>query len=136
MNYDSILLVDDDPEDRNIFAIALNDVAPLTKLTAMNNAVNALDALKTKTIVPDVIFVDLNMPVMNGQEFLVAIKRNTQLHSIPVVIFTTSAHKPTMDTMKDLGADEFITKPDTYNGLVDVIRSFLFPPGTEQGRKN
>jgi len=62
---------------------------------------------------------------MNGQQFLLEIKKSPELSSIPIIIFSTSAHLPTILLTRELGAQDFITKPDKFDDLVDILRSFL-----------
>ncbi len=71
------------------------------------------------------IFLDLNMPVMSGQQFLIEIKKNSQLQNIPIIIFSTSSHIETIRLMKELGAHDFITKPNKYDKLIDVLKNTL-----------
>lgn len=73
----------------------------------------------------DVIFSDLNMPRMNGQQFLLEIKKLPELKDIPVIIFSTSSHAHTIQLVKDFGAHEFITKPGLFNELVSTLRRLL-----------
>ncbi len=125
MKYKSLLLVDDDEDDEEIFRSALKQISNSIRCEAYQDASEALQSLKSTEIFPDLIFLDLNMPVMNGQEFLVEIKRNDLLKAIPVVIYSTSSHKPTIDLMKDLGAIDFITKPNNHKDLVKALNSIL-----------
>ena len=67
------------------------------------------------------IFLDLNMPKKSGLEALQEIKQDPQLHSIPVVILTTSSAQEDVLKSYDLGVNSFITKPVTFEKLVDVI---------------
>ncbi len=125
MKYKSLLLVDDDEDDEEIFRSALKQIPNSIHCEAYQDASEALEALRTKHNFPDLIFLDLNMPVMNGQEFLVEIKRNEILKAIPVIVYSTSSHKPTIDLMKDLGAIDFITKPNNHKDLVKALTSIL-----------
>ncbi|MDF2438638.1 MAG: response regulator receiver protein [Bacteroidota bacterium] len=123
MAYKKILLVDDDEDDQEIFLSAVNEVSENAECLPLSDATEALAKLSAKEIEPDVIFLDLNMPVMNGQQFLVEIKKREELKKIPVIIFSTSSHLATIQLMKDLGAADFITKPDKYDELVKILSS-------------
>ena len=92
------------------------------------DAIEALKNLEMKETVPDVIFLDLNMPVINRQRFLTEVKKNSELASIPVIIFSTSSHPPTIQVTKGLGATDFITKPAQYDELVNLLRPLLSQP--------
>lgn len=125
MNYQNILLIDDDEDDHEIFITAVKAISANVKCTALHNAKEALLLLKENKLKPDVIFLDLNMPIMNGQEFLLAIKNVEELKEIPVIIFSTSSHQPTIELMKDLGAENFITKPERYNELIEILTPLI-----------
>ena len=79
MPYKNILLIDDDDDDQEIFLSAVEQVSESVTCVALGNATEALHQLTTKAIVPDIIFLDLNMPIMNGQQFLTEIKKNAAL---------------------------------------------------------
>ena len=125
MNYRNVLLIDDDEDDHEIFLSAVKVMERQVNCTLSYDATEALAKLLSKEIVPDVIFLDLNMPVMSGQQFLVEIKKNAALKDIPVIIFSTSSHFNTIQQMKELGAQQFITKPDKYEDLVNILKPIL-----------
>jgi len=120
-----ILLIDDDEDDQEIFLSALSKVSSTITCTTMSSASSALRQLKEGHLSPDVIFLDLNMPVMNGQQFLLEIKKDTALHNIPIIIFSTTSHQPTIQLTKDLGARDFITKPEKFDDLVAILTLFM-----------
>lgn len=124
MAYRTILLIDDDKDDQEIFLSALEQVTASVSVHTISNAHEALDSLLTGQLQPDLIFLDLNMPVMNGLEFLAEIKKGILSH-IPVAILSTSAHRPTMEAVSRLGAHRFITKPDRFDELISILRSIL-----------
>jgi len=125
MKYQNILLIDDDEDDQEIFLSSVKAMGLSIKCTVLYDATEALAKLLAKEIEPDVIFLDLNMPVMNGQQFLVSIKKDLDLKKIPVIIFSTSSHFTTIQLMKELGALHFITKPDKYEDLVNILKPIL-----------
>ena len=125
MLYRNILLIDDDDDDQEIFLTAVGEVSGTAECVAMDDATLALKKLASKDLVPEVIFLDLNMPIMNGQQFLTEIKKNDELKHIPVIIFTTSSHPEAIQTSKQLGAADFITKPGRYEDLVNILTPFI-----------
>lgn len=128
MNYQKILLIDDDLDDQEIFLTALSKVSDSVSCITMSSAVEALQSLSNGQLLTDVIFLDLNMPVMNGQQFLAQIKNNEALRDIPVIVFSTSSHLPTIRLTKELGAEGFITKPDSLNELSAILQSYVAMP--------
>lgn len=125
MLYQNILLIDDDDDDQEIFLLAVEQISGTANCVAFSDATLALQKLSDFEILPDVIFLDLNMPVMNGQQFLAAIKENADVKHIPVIIFTTSAHAATIKLTKELGAADFITKPGSFDELVLILSAFI-----------
>jgi CheY-like chemotaxis protein len=125
MAYQNILLIDDDIDDHEIFSAAVESVPGKFAYSACSSATKALEQLIDDLLKPDLIFLDLNMPVMNGQEFLTAVKSNEKLKDIPVIIFSTSSNRETIRVTKELGAKDFITKPDKFDSLVLLLQSVL-----------
>src|SRR5688572_5159493 len=125
MLYQNILLIDDDEDDQEIFISALENAADSVKCTALDNAILALEKLRKNEIDTDIIFLDLNMPLMNGQEFLAQIKKQQNLRDIPVIVLSTSANQTTIQQAKKLGASDFITKPHSFDDLVQILRKVL-----------
>lgn len=123
--YKNILLIDDDYDDQEIFVMALEEISDSVKCIALTDAQNALELLEKKELTPDVIFLDLNMPVMNGQQFLVEIKKKEELKKIPIIIFSTSFHQATIELTKLLGAKDFITKPSNLPDLIEILTPLI-----------
>lgn len=123
MQYQNILLIDDDIDDQDIFATALEEISSDLVFNALTDASVALEKLETKELDPDVIFLDLNMPVMTGEQFLSKIKTKERLNRIPVIIFSTSSHIETIKRTMELGACDFITKPNKFDELVSILQS-------------
>ena len=125
MKFKNLLLIDDDEDDQELFIEAAKEIAPDIHITVVPDAAIALERLIKKSIIADVIFSDLNMPRMNGQKFLIEIKRQPGLKDIPVIIFSTSSHSHTIQLVKEFGAHDFITKPGLFNELVSTLRRLL-----------
>ncbi len=120
-----ILLIDDDEDDQAIFKEALEIINPLLHCDIADNGTTALDKLKNGTSLPDIIFLDLNMPVMNGIEFLIQIKKEILINKIPVGIFTTSSTLKDKTLTKDLGAQFFLIKPNDFQVLCAKLEQVL-----------
>jgi CheY-like chemotaxis protein len=122
----SILLIDDDEEDKNFFREALQEVDNTVQYFEANNGQHALDMLNaSNALLPDLIFLDLNMPVMDGKQCLQSIMRSKKLCHIPIIIYTTSHQQYDIDETKKLGASHFITKPIYFEDISRVIGEAL-----------
>ena len=126
----NILMADDDEDDRLLTQDALEESRVINNLYFVNDGVELLAYLnnqapfenKQKYPRPNIILLDLNMPRMDGREALKLIKENTALRSIPVVILTTSKQEEDKLRGYDLGAASYITKPVTFEGLVELMK--------------
>lgn len=119
-------LIDDDEDDREIFSLALSTAnTSSTYITAINGE-DALRILEEQQdYIPDFIFLDLNMPFMDGRSCLKALRKIPKLRDIPIIIFTTSSYaKDIEDTLK-LGASHYLIKPTSLNSLVAILISFF-----------
>jgi len=125
MRYKNLLLIDDDEDDQELFIEAAKEISGDIKITVVPDAATALAKLVNKSVSADVIFSDLNMPRMTGQQFLLEIKKHPGLKDIPVIIFSTSSHTHTIQLVKDFGAFDFIAKPGLFNELVSTLRRLL-----------
>jgi CheY-like chemotaxis protein len=122
----SILLIDDDEDDRALFKEAVSFLDNGLQCWTANDGHNALEVLAYDLIVlPDVIFLDLNMPKMSGIEFLAAIKKDRRYKRIPVIIYSTSSNPEDLRKCEELGATEFVTKPSDFQDLIKTLSSLL-----------
>jgi CheY-like chemotaxis protein len=120
------LLIDDDQDDQEIFIIALNDSGQKVNCSTASNALSGLRHLDdNQASVPDYIFLDLNMPGMNGKQCLEEIKSRPFLKHVPVIIFSTSARPQDITETKQLGATAFITKPSSVRSLSRLLSEFF-----------
>ena len=121
-----LFLVDDDPDDQHVFAEALSEIDTDVNLVTASNGLEALETLKRNhSRLPDLIFLDLNMPKMNGKQFLKEIKSLSPFRDIPVVIYSTSSAKMDMDETLAMGAEGFIVKPDSFGAVCEAIRGVI-----------
>lgn len=119
------MLIDDDEDDQHIFLSALKELTLSIVCHVASNGRKALEHLNSGAVKPELIFLDLNMPVMNGQQFLQLIKQDAALKKIPVIIFSTSSNPVTIEEVMELGARDFITKPDHFDQLREILRITL-----------
>lgn len=125
MNHKNILLVDDDDDDQFIFIDALNEITNDIECRTAKNGLEALEQLKTISHPPSLIFLDLNMPLMNGFECLKEIKDQPRLKEIPVIIFTTSDNPSDERRAKELGVSVFFTKTSNFKLLKAKLDDIL-----------
>lgn len=107
-----VMMIDDDDDDRMFFLEVVHGHYPGIRCTIAENGRSAMNKLVVDQVRPQLIFLDLNMPVMNGWEFLAEIKKHNQLAEIPVVVLSTSSDPRTVSETRALGARDFFTKPD------------------------
>lgn len=112
-----ILLVDDDEDDQSIFLTIVEKVRPTLHCATAWNGVDALNVLNISDPLPEIIFLDLNMPLMNGHQFLTEISKNLKFRDIPIVVLSTSAHLPNREkALLDLGAWHLPNRTVWLNG--------------------
>jgi DNA-binding response OmpR family regulator len=119
----SILLVDDDLDDQKFFDEALKLVDKSVTLYTAKDGVDAIEQLMVKT--PDVILLDLNMPRMNGVEFLQELKASNRFRSIPVIIYSSFLSTCDKVEVMSLGAKQFVRKPIAFGETVNTIKQLL-----------
>jgi CheY-like chemotaxis protein len=118
-----ILLVEDDADDQLFFTDALEMIDDNISCQIANNGNEALEVLNR--FKPEMIFMDLNMPIINGFECLRQIRQEEKFQAVPVVIFTTSRNAHDIEKAKSLGADLFFTKPSNFRILSDKLREIV-----------
>lgn len=118
------LLVDDDLDDTGLFHEALLEIDPAIICYIEHNGKAALDKLNSKEfLLPDIIFIDINMPGMNGWQFLEQLKKEPEYRKVPVIMYSTSSYTGDADKAIDLGALCFFTKPSDYNLLKEILKA-------------
>jgi two-component system response regulator len=126
-----ILMADDDADDRMLTKEALDESRVLNDLRFVENGEELLDYLMLRGNYtnaesaprPSLILLDLNMPRKDGREALAEIKADPNLRRIPIVVMTTSQAEEDIFRSYDLGASSFITKPVTFDRLVDLMKA-------------
>lgn len=124
MQQDSIriTLADDDEDDRLFFTDAFEELKINTIVNTVNNGRELLNYLEhPQTVLPNIIFLDLNMPILNGMECLKKIKQNDKFNDIAVAIYSTSASDQDVENTFVLGANIYIKKPSSFNELKKIL---------------
>lgn len=119
-------LVEDDIDDQDIFQMALRLADPQVSCFVASNGVEALSWLDSKTEPdPEFIFIDINMPLMNGIEFLSALRKSGRCQGSKVYFYSTSVNSPVVEAAKELAVTELIKKPDNIQELVGILKKIV-----------
>lgn len=124
-----ILIAEDDPDDRLLMEEAVEEASAEVQIHCVQDGIELLEYLRRRitggeeesVVLPDLILLDLNMPRMDGREALEQIKDDDELRQLPVFILTTSRSPEDRNRAKILGAAGFLTKPSTFDGLVNLL---------------
>ncbi|HEY9009024.1 response regulator [Ohtaekwangia sp.] len=120
----TILLVDDDQDDAELFCEALKEVSPSATCRWENDGINLIRKIESNTIdSPDLIFLDINMPQMNGWEVLDYLKKHERLTDTPIIMFSTTSSIYDGRKALNKGAICFYEKPTSFFDLKDFLRS-------------
>jgi len=128
MQEDSILitLADDDEDDRLFFIDAFEELKINTIVNTFNNGKELLNYLNhPDTVLPNIIFLDLNMPILNGIECLKEIKLNDKFKDIVIAIYSTSASDQDVEDTFVLGANIYIKKPSNFDNLKKILANIV-----------
>ena len=125
-----ILIADDDADDRMLIADAFEEASLSNPVDFVEDGVELLDYLnrrgkyvdRAKEEMPGIILLDLNMPRMDGRTALKEIRADAELRKIPIIVLTTSKSEEDILKTYDLGVNSFITKPVTFERLVQVVQ--------------
>ncbi|MCG2462467.1 response regulator [Flavobacteriaceae bacterium F89] len=121
-----IYLADDDEDDRQLFTEALKELPFELQVTTFSNGVDLMSRLLDPDAqLPDIIFLDLNMPLMNGEECLADIRDEQKLCKIPIVIYSTSFDVFKVKLLQKKGADRYLQKPRTYSQLKLTVQKAI-----------
>ena len=120
----NILLVDDDLDDSYIFDVALKEISSSIKLARENSCENIIKALDDCN--PDLIFLDINLPKIDGFHCLKFIHENATHCNIPVIMYSSSQSPKEIGFAYEFGASLFFTKPSKFADLVDGLRNIIF----------
>jgi CheY-like chemotaxis protein len=129
---EAIVIAEDDPDDCLLIREALEQMNMIDQVRFVGDGEELLKYLRAKgggttadRVWPRLVLLDLNMPRRDGREVLVEMKKDTMLRSIPVVILTTSQAEEDMGLCYALGANAYLVKPITFEGLVGTLRSLI-----------
>jgi DNA-binding NtrC family response regulator len=131
-----LLIVDDDPDDRTFFMEAAKEIDEDIECITANDGQKALALLRSSlSSLPDLIFLDIRMPLLNGKKCLIEIKKDERLKHIPVIIYTTSKVVEESIELKKMGAVHFISKPGNAEEIYYLL-SIMIEEYTNSFRMN
>jgi CheY-like chemotaxis protein len=119
----SILLIDDDPDDCDVFKTALSDVSSSIHIQCLHSS-EQLQATLAQHL-PDVIFLDINMPMVDGFACLKQLQDNLRYSRIPIIMYSSSLSQKEINAAYGYGASLFFRKPTRYADLLDSLKSIL-----------
>jgi len=125
MLYKNILLIDDDPEDAEIFMEAVQKLNKGLKLQWAVNPQKVFNEMQSAEQLPDLIFLDYNMPLINGGELLEKLKSNNRLSSIPVILISTPSEEFMKLKLEQNAIIKYFKKPNSYSELIAILDSIL-----------
>lgn len=121
-----ILLAEDDDDDSMLFKEVLNEISVNANFMRVKNGEELMHLLNTnENKLPDILFLDINMPRKNGFECLLEIKKTEKLKSLPVVILSTSSGKELVSKMYEAGASLYVCKPNQFSQFKNIIQSII-----------
>lgn len=118
-------MAEDDEEDVGLFKDVLVDLEVDVNLEVVTNGIELMKKLEEAEVFPDLIFLDLNMPLKNGMLCLQEIKTNQRWKNIKVVILSTSSHQDQIKAAYDKGADFYLTKSANYTDFKNSVAACL-----------
>ena len=125
-DFTHIILADDDEDDRDFFSDAFEDLKIKTKINLYNDGLELMNYLTLpNSILPDILFLDLNMPFKSGLECLYEIKANEKLKNIAIAIYSTSASDEDVEATFVSGANIYIKKPSNFDALKKILNEVI-----------
>jgi len=123
-----IYLADDDEDDLMLFSEALEELPINCKMYNFKDGIYLMGKLMVKeTPLPDLVFLDINMPLMNGAACLLKIRDTERISSLPVIIYSTSFEKKEVEIYRDMGASGYLQKPNSFNQLKTLLYKCIQP---------
>jgi CheY-like chemotaxis protein len=116
-----LLFVDDDSDESYLFNEALEHAGLNIQLSRAKDGNGLLEFLKSEPL-PDIVFIDLNMPYKDGMEALIEIRKDNKFDKLPLVIYSTTQNSSHIDSSYKHGASLFVVKPNTFDGMVHIVK--------------
>ena len=119
------MYADDDQDDAYLFHTVMSDIVPPCDSSVFSSGIDLIRHLETPNDKPDIIMMDINMPLKNGLECLREIRQNKQWDTIPVYIFSTSDAELYQRQALNYGASGYVHKPSSFQELRDAIKNLI-----------
>jgi CheY-like chemotaxis protein len=121
-----VLIIDDDEDDRSIFCAAIRELSPSIECKEAESCYQG-HTLLTQNLqaLPDYIFLDINMPRVDGETCFRRLKKDKAVSHIPVIMYSTTDNQQEIKRFYERGAFAFVTKPREYGALLNSLRSVL-----------
>jgi len=124
--YKNLLLIDDDADDHEIFVEAVKEIDSSIICTCLFDGEQSLNLLQKKdSVIPDLIFMDTNMPKISGKQLLSSIKQSASLNNIPVIMYSTFFSDKDLEEFIKIGAAHYLTKPSKFEELRSALSNIL-----------
>ena len=120
-----IIVAEDDEDYRFLFEQSLNETGIASTLSFASNGLEVIALLNTMRKPPDIIFLDINMPKMDGLTALERIRANEVFSKVPIIIFSSTADPAKVEVAYQCGATLYVTKPANYLDYLSLLRSLL-----------
>jgi CheY-like chemotaxis protein len=121
----TILYVDDDADDLELVSEVLTEIDPSISCFTACDGREALTVLDQRGVLPDLILLDINMPIMDGRECLGELKKHDRFRNIPVIIYSTTKDPREINKYYEMGAQAFLRKPDSFKQLYASLSGFI-----------
>jgi CheY-like chemotaxis protein len=119
------LHADDDVDDLDLLQEIAEVSNPSFKIISVRNGQEVLEFLEASLVIPDIIILDINMPIMDGRACLKFIKKDSRFSNIPVIIFSTSSDQRDVELCHELGAIAYVEKPFNFRDGIDRLSKFF-----------
>lgn len=120
------LFIDDDADDRDFFCTTMQMIDPSAECLFAKDGIDAIEQLENdRSIIPHYIFIDMNMPRMDGVECLTKIRQMPQLNDSEIYIYSTLVNPKIKDEVMALGASDILIKPSTIKDLTSLLQQFI-----------
>jgi CheY-like chemotaxis protein len=118
----NILLADDDADDRELFEEAITELNSKIKLLTLEDGIQLMNALNNEENIPDIVFLDMNMPLKSGKKCLEEIRNNPKYNSLFIIIYSTSSNPKDVEDAYNMDANLYIRKPNSYTELIEILK--------------